>query len=259
MNNTIRSNEKIVGIYKIKNELNGKFYIGQSINCNNRRRSHLGYLRNRKHQNEHLQNAWNKYGESNFSFKVIKLCNPDELDLLEIKYIDNYKSLDKTKGYNKAGGGKTNRYVSKESIHKMKRTKITRRVHAGEKNHNSVASNKDVESIIKDLLDGTTRKNVCDKYNVSIQTVNGIVQNRTYVYVATHLREKLKNMDAKLYESRINKAVELYEKGYSQNEIHKKINLTRRVISRELKARGIKTDRHVNQTSKQKLINQVTQ
>jgi group I intron endonuclease len=39
----------------------------------------VGRLRNNKHKNQHLQFAYNKYGEENFEFKVILYCEKFEL------------------------------------------------------------------------------------------------------------------------------------------------------------------------------------
>ena len=51
------------GIYMILNLINGKRYIGSSIDIYNRLHEHLHNLKNNKSHNNHLQNSWNKYGE----------------------------------------------------------------------------------------------------------------------------------------------------------------------------------------------------
>lgn len=58
------------GIYKILNKVNGKFYIGSSINIIKRWWEHRKRLRLGIHQNIHLQRAWNEYGEGSFVFEV---------------------------------------------------------------------------------------------------------------------------------------------------------------------------------------------
>ena len=96
----------ISGIYKITNCVNGKVYIGKSIDILNKRWVyHKSLLNNGTHINKHLQNAWNKYGEENFNFSIILECMPDELDEYEIYYIDLYKSYLPEYGYNKTFGG----------------------------------------------------------------------------------------------------------------------------------------------------------
>lgn len=59
-------------IYSIKNNINNHEYIGQTINFAKRKSKHLTALRGGYHCNSHLQRAWNKYGEENFSFSIIE-------------------------------------------------------------------------------------------------------------------------------------------------------------------------------------------
>lgn len=54
------------GIYCIENTKNKKVYIGSSKNIYQRLLKHFALLKHNKHQNGHLQNAWNKYGEDVF-------------------------------------------------------------------------------------------------------------------------------------------------------------------------------------------------
>lgn len=59
-------------IYKIRNLLNGKFYVGSAQDTRTRFRQHRRLLRKGIHHCKHLQNAWNKYGEELFKFEVIE-------------------------------------------------------------------------------------------------------------------------------------------------------------------------------------------
>jgi len=95
----------IVGIYKIENNVNGKMYIGQTRNIEERWDEHLYLLKNNRHSNNHLQNSWNKYGKNNFNFEVIKECNVEELNKEEIYYIGYFKTHNGKYGYNKTYGG----------------------------------------------------------------------------------------------------------------------------------------------------------
>ena len=45
----------MIGIYKIENKVNGKVYIGQSIDINTRWYNHRKELNGNRHHNEHLQ------------------------------------------------------------------------------------------------------------------------------------------------------------------------------------------------------------
>lgn len=90
-----------LGVYKIKNKINDKLYIGSSVDINLRFKAHLNSLRNNKHKNIYLQRAWNKYGEENFEFSIIECVeNIDSLIEVEQKYLDGFKSYSKENGYN---------------------------------------------------------------------------------------------------------------------------------------------------------------
>jgi len=60
------------GIYQITNQINGNRYIGSAVNLQRRWREHLSRLRRRQHSNEHLQRAFEKYGESAFTYSVLE-------------------------------------------------------------------------------------------------------------------------------------------------------------------------------------------
>lgn len=155
-------------IYKITNRINGKVYIGQTIQSLKKRWS--------KHCNDKkaccrlLHNAIQKYGKENFEITVIDHAHSrEELDNKEIFWIDFYDSMNPEKGYNLLGGGNKNHIVSEETkrklskagkgrklsneqkkklresklgkhrsqeiIEKMRNTKIRLGVHKGEKNY----------------------------------------------------------------------------------------------------------------------------
>lgn len=92
------------GIYCIQNKIDGKCYIGKSINIPKRWKEHRALLRNGNHYNKHLQNAWDCHGEASFRFKVLEYANPNELADLEIAYISEYDAFGEN-GYNFTMGG----------------------------------------------------------------------------------------------------------------------------------------------------------
>ena len=78
------------GIYKIINILNGRIYIGSTVNLKTRKATHFSLLKNGKHQNQFLQNDFNKCGNKAFVFEVITFVNKEELLIVEQQYIDQY-------------------------------------------------------------------------------------------------------------------------------------------------------------------------
>lgn len=94
--------EKISGIYKIENIVNGKLYIGSSIDIYKRWKEHKTELENKCHHSIHLQRAWDKHGEENFKFEILEVFNGEREKLFELEkyYLDTYKCCDFTNGYN---------------------------------------------------------------------------------------------------------------------------------------------------------------
>lgn len=88
----ITQNLKVTGIYCIINLVNNKRYIGSSINIRVRLWKHRALLRHNKHENQHLQNSWNKYGEDKFDYYVVCLCSKEELSLKEEYYIQLFNA-----------------------------------------------------------------------------------------------------------------------------------------------------------------------
>jgi group I intron endonuclease len=80
--------EKISGIYKIINKVNGKYYVGSSNNITLRWRKHKEALKRNQHKNRYLQRAWNKYGEVSFDFIIVETIPQDKLELIEQQYLD---------------------------------------------------------------------------------------------------------------------------------------------------------------------------
>ncbi len=84
--------KRISGIYKIQSILNPlKIYIGSSISIKSRINEHLSDLRRNDHPNKKLQNHFNKYGEKDLVFSIVKECESKELITNEQYFIDSYK------------------------------------------------------------------------------------------------------------------------------------------------------------------------
>lgn len=62
----------VTAIYKIRNIVNGKFYVGGTVDARVRFQSHRRLLRRGAHHCQPLQYAWNKYGEEAFKFEVVE-------------------------------------------------------------------------------------------------------------------------------------------------------------------------------------------
>jgi len=82
---------KVPVIYKIRNVVNQKFYVGSTGNKRERFRTHRNKLRSSKHHCAHLQAAWNKYGEDCFVFEVVEVVSSiDELQKAEDVWLSEW-------------------------------------------------------------------------------------------------------------------------------------------------------------------------
>ncbi len=80
------------GIYRIKNTINGKSYIGSAArNLLGRWRTHKSCLKQQTHHSSKLQNAWTKYGADAFVFEVLLYCDPQNCLMYEQIALDHYK------------------------------------------------------------------------------------------------------------------------------------------------------------------------
>jgi group I intron endonuclease len=66
------------GVYMIENKENRKVYIGSSKDLIKRRHDHFHDLKLGVHFNRYLQRAFEKYGGTSFTFKVVVLCEEEE-------------------------------------------------------------------------------------------------------------------------------------------------------------------------------------
>jgi group I intron endonuclease len=111
---------KKMGIYQIQNLVNGKVYIGSSINLDARRRNHFNDLKKNKHSNIKLQRAYNIHGQENFEFSVIEYVESINLLQIEQWHIDTCDAVNS--GYNicKIAGNTLGKKHSKETKRKLK-------------------------------------------------------------------------------------------------------------------------------------------
>ena len=92
-------------IYRIINKIDGKSYVGQFCKDNPKQRFTNHKSRARKEDStEYLYRAIRKHGIENFDFTLICVCDNNELNDLEIKYIKEFNTFGPN-GYNMTIGG----------------------------------------------------------------------------------------------------------------------------------------------------------
>ena len=185
-------------IYKVTNKINGKIYIGQTIqSVKDRWYRHCGKSGISKAElNTHFKRAILKYGKENFTIETIEMCDSTELDDKEKFYISYYNSY--INGYNSTIGGQDGSKPFKTS--KEDETQIISLYNYGFS----------LREIGREFnLDKTTVKGILVRHNISIRTT------RTY---------KLSSID------RINIMNDL-DLGLSRKEIINKYNISKSYLS----------------------------
>jgi len=141
------------GIYKIENIINHKIYIGSSINLKSREYKHFWMLNNNIHDNNYLQNSFNKFGENFFIFSILEKCEPELLIEKENYYINEYKSNDYNYGYNLATVNEFRRNTFNEEV-KVKLSKYNLEKNGNFIKFSLINVETDKEFIFESLVDG---------------------------------------------------------------------------------------------------------
>lgn len=193
----------ICGIYLIFNRVNKKKYVGQSKDIEDRWIKHKCALNNNKRENEHLQNAWNKYGESAFKFTKIEECPEEKLNEREQFWMDKLEVCNREKGYNIRPRADHSKH-SEETLKKMSSWQIGRKLSDEHRKKISFAQKgrkRSEESLAKRKI--TKQKMMEEELNLNKEDLE-----RMYVQENKSITEI-----AKFYQTnnpRINRALRLY-------------------------------------------------
>lgn len=97
---------KTCGIYEIRNQTNGKRYIGRSSNIESRLTGHKSALKHNRCKNSRLQEAYNS--GDRFDYVILLSCEWRHTSFCERWYIAVFDTTNKENGYNiSEGGGST--------------------------------------------------------------------------------------------------------------------------------------------------------
>lgn len=117
---------KICGIYTITNLVNGKIYVGRSVDVFDRLIHHKSELKCNRHYNKHLQDAYNEYGVENFVFELLEEHFSKVLPSMENWWCNMLNTHDRKYGYNIDKTGPNSKMgPSKEMIEKLRNIKLT--------------------------------------------------------------------------------------------------------------------------------------
>jgi len=98
-----------MGVYQIKNTVNGRVFIGHSMNLNGNKNSYPMKLEFESHHHPQLKEDLKEYGTEAFKFEVLETIDPEEIPKgmwrdavkkLEEKWLEKLQPFGE-KGYNK--------------------------------------------------------------------------------------------------------------------------------------------------------------
>lgn len=98
-----------MGVYQIKNQRNGKIFIGSSMNIPGKFNSHRFQLNFKVHRNKALQEDWDSYGSQAFAFDILETIKAEAITeadwreavtALEDKWLERLQPYGEN-GYNK--------------------------------------------------------------------------------------------------------------------------------------------------------------
>lgn len=215
--------EVIKAIYKIENIENNKVYIGQTTNFYKRRTEHICALKRGNHENKDLQEDWDFYGEKKFIFEILKRCETsEELDEFEIEFSKKYNSFDVNFGYNRMVGKKGG--FLREDV-----KEIYSLVSRGT---NTTLSEKDVREIKMALYCLMDRKELADKYNITVKVLTNIASAKAFDYILPELNEDIYNMKQRLIDERNEYILSLFDSGKRIREIANETGYSESIVEK---------------------------
>lgn len=145
---------KICCIYILINKLNGKIYIGQTVDYYRRMNEYKTRKSSKSKSSKYgIMQEIEKIGFENFESGILRICKRDELDYYEMYYIEKYRSYVKANGYNSFHLSKKNKQaLSINTKKKMSNshTGLKEEPETKRKKSNKVYAIKDKEFIISD-------------------------------------------------------------------------------------------------------------
>jgi group I intron endonuclease len=168
--------QKVSGIYKIINKVNGKYYVGSSKNIFERWNIHLRDLNKGNHHSDYLQRSWNKYKSDKFVFEIVELVSYEKLKETEQNYLNKAFICENAESTYNASANSTGGTCLPEIINKIKShwTIEKRKTHAekcvGNKNHFYGNTHNDVTKHI--LSEKHTGKILSNEHRAKISKSN---------------------------------------------------------------------------------------
>ena len=193
-------------IYIIKNTINDKVYIGQSVNPAERWQKHISESKRKKRTL--ISKAMSQYGIDKFYYQILEY-QVEDFDEKEKYWIKKYNSIHPN-GYNLSPGGKS--------------------CGTGIENPNAVIKRQDeLDSIIKDIRDTKSSfENIAQKHNCSTYIVCAINTGEAYYNSNINYPIRLSRKDKELIKQLIYSLQ--YELDKSISELSREYNIEKSVV-----------------------------
>lgn len=228
-------------IYLVTNTINGKQYIGKTTRLLKKRKWEHHYDAN-KNSSYYFHRALRKYGfdaflwESIFKTDDVTILGQKEIECISKfgSYICGYNLTNGEEGYHKD----KSKIIKDLSYDKKLKLSLSQ---WGECSRTVKITEKDVRSIIVQLLNGISGRSLADEYGLCIQSIYDIQYRRTWKYIklSKKLEQKLLevksdisyNLCCKLSIKEVKETKDLIKNTlFSNKEISMFYNVNRRTI-----------------------------
>ena len=221
----------MIGIYCFENSINGKKYIGQSIDLEKRYKEHKNNHLNPNYcnYNSKFYRALRKYGFENFKYSILSECSQSDLNFQEQYFITLYDS--KNNGYNSTEGGEDNPSNNREIVAKrtlkLYEPEINKKLsHKGETNGNAKLTSNDVIAIRQRYAQGENLSQVYESYKnkISYSGFQSVWINKSWTDIGQEyysMRKISNHGGSKLLESDVINIRTRYKNGESKSDIYK--------------------------------------
>lgn len=110
-------------IYMIRNDINGKVYVGKTKCFRKRITQYKSDFKNSSNNriNEYLLNSMKKYGIENFTMSILQKCEIEDCSELELKWMLKLNSLNQKIGYNLRLDSSTGMIAHPKTVEKMRK------------------------------------------------------------------------------------------------------------------------------------------
>jgi dihydrofolate reductase len=166
-------------VYAVVNNINNKIYIGKATNPQKRWKKHIWISQqnsNEEPQFSLIHSAIKKYGEKNFTFKIVCDCQSEAHALeMEKYFILELKMTHQLYNLTDGGQGSSGFKHSSETIQKMSSMR------QGELSGRAKLSLDDVNNIRTLLQENNlSHKEIANKFNISVTTISDIKNGRSW-------------------------------------------------------------------------------